>query len=1112
MPLGRFGVRNEYSLGGKKLYKDGVESEDSKVIFDGVAVAGLVGLLRQLGDLSQFAAEIFHGLQEQVVSTASRSRKLVTRIQHIEAILPSLEKAMLTQTSHIHFAYTPGSEWHPRIKAQQNHFVYSDLPHFIMDSYEECREPPRLQLLDRFDTSGRGSCLKRYTDPTFFRRASAGTEARKRDKAQRERKARKKKRLSQRSGKLPNSVSTMNNNRRQQMSSQTGRGGSSVSHTGSSFDRTSRSDSLISKEGMGFVESLSQPGISIQADKTKREVISNINKNVEETSNAVTGKGIQDGLSTDTTAPRSSNVTWDEKLETMEHMGLNHGIEDDVQSGSEKNYYLHEKDLKPVSVKIVNQGHDLSEHESIPNSGIDQRSTEATMNVKSNEPTGVNYLHDQDVKLVDEIDSLADDLSEVVSGPNVNADAPQVISESFPQLTSDNNESVETSDANHLVDNTRGSIAADNFVSDRSYSKAGISDVQYLQETILDNTKMKSEITSDKCDGRVDHHANIDSETDNFVDARNAIDSESESDFETNTQKEVKLTSICKLPEEASTGLMVKHECHSKSYNHGDGVRDGAEKPIAPLSLANLECVENELSSKLLDLATSQEQPVESASFISKETQGIEADDIDLQLAVCKPVESSSQAPRDDETACTNGSVGIPSGSTSSYPHALWTNGTLLGLRPSKPTVFGASPAVNPTPVTGTAVSNGNGHCVDQCSPKVSRPAGTMSSSVKNYYHGGTFGGDSQDFGSLKYHSHYGKSNIKNDPVTVGLGNDLNNAVSEVSNTSEDKSSLLSLLSRNLLKKGPRMSESLSYEEKNISAKHLSVDMVSPTKFDGKSKSSVNSPSASPPLEHMKISFRPIDGLENSRLKLKYPEGVDHHEMTVETFPSFQLVPGSTSVHHDMGSDSDDDTFCRSYPCVSDESAGHLSDSDSEQWESGDSSENNNDHAIDDEPHGISSIGSSDLQCLAAQPPPLPPLQWRVSRPVLLGVEDTPKRGSDSLNQSFDSHPLEDDSAKTRSTMQETDTTVMQKKEIEVAVPNVDGQKQGCHATNVDERGDFLHQIRAKSFNLKRTDAARSVSTPSLPTSNKMTAILQKASAIRQVVGSDGEDDSWSDT
>lgn len=43
-----------------------------------------------------------------------------------------------------------GSEWHPRIQNEQNHFICNDLPQFIMDSYEECHNPPRLHLLDRY--------------------------------------------------------------------------------------------------------------------------------------------------------------------------------------------------------------------------------------------------------------------------------------------------------------------------------------------------------------------------------------------------------------------------------------------------------------------------------------------------------------------------------------------------------------------------------------------------------------------------------------------------------------------------------------------------------------------------------------------------------------------------------------------------------------------------------------------------------------------------------------------------------------------------------------------------------------------------------------------------
>lgn len=48
-------------------------------------------------------------------------------------------------------------------------------------------------LLLRFDTGGPGSCLKRYSDPTFFKRVSAASDEVNAEKVLRERKARRSK-------------------------------------------------------------------------------------------------------------------------------------------------------------------------------------------------------------------------------------------------------------------------------------------------------------------------------------------------------------------------------------------------------------------------------------------------------------------------------------------------------------------------------------------------------------------------------------------------------------------------------------------------------------------------------------------------------------------------------------------------------------------------------------------------------------------------------------------------------------------------------------------------------------------------------------------------------
>ncbi|XP_075638172.1 protein SCAR2 [Castanea sativa] len=188
MPLTRYQVRSEFSLADPELYR-AADRDDPEALLEGVAMAGLVGVLRQLGDLAEFAAEIFHDLHEEVMATAARGHGLMARVQQLEAEVPSIEKEFLSQTSHSLFFSNAGVDWHPNLRAEQNLITRGDLPRFVMDSYEECRGPPRLFLLDKFDVAGAGACLKRYTDPSFFKAEAASSG--KATEVQREKKNRK---------------------------------------------------------------------------------------------------------------------------------------------------------------------------------------------------------------------------------------------------------------------------------------------------------------------------------------------------------------------------------------------------------------------------------------------------------------------------------------------------------------------------------------------------------------------------------------------------------------------------------------------------------------------------------------------------------------------------------------------------------------------------------------------------------------------------------------------------------------------------------------------------------------------------------------------------------
>ncbi|MCO5560159.1 hypothetical protein L7F22_013766 [Adiantum nelumboides] len=196
MPLSRYEIRSEYSLANPDLYR-AAEKDDPEGLLEGVAMAGLVGIIRQLGDLAEFAAEVFHDLHEDVLATAARGHELLVRVQQLEREVPLIKDLMFTKDLG-NFMYNPGVEWHVHLHYEQNHFTQGDLPRFIRSAYEDCRSPPRLFVLDRFDVTGAGACLKRFTDPSFFKMEWASSELLKAEKEQRNQKARRLKKKGQR--------------------------------------------------------------------------------------------------------------------------------------------------------------------------------------------------------------------------------------------------------------------------------------------------------------------------------------------------------------------------------------------------------------------------------------------------------------------------------------------------------------------------------------------------------------------------------------------------------------------------------------------------------------------------------------------------------------------------------------------------------------------------------------------------------------------------------------------------------------------------------------------------------------------------------------------------
>uniref|UniRef100_A0A1J3DHM7 Protein SCAR n=1 Tax=Noccaea caerulescens TaxID=107243 RepID=A0A1J3DHM7_NOCCA len=1033
MPLSRLGLRNAYGLTQTELYRN-VDREDPKEILNGVAVSGLVGILRQLGDLAEFAAEIFHGIQEEVMATASRSNQLKIRLQHIEATVPPLEKAMLAQTTHIHFAYTGGLEWHPRIPNQQNHLIYDDLPRLIMDPYEECRDPPRLHLLDKFDINGPGSCLKRYSDPTYFRRASSNlSQGNKKFQSNNKNCKIKKKKSSLRSRDMARLASMANQSARKTIASFSFSGQTSSSLTASTSDMEKKSDlqdhhshSFDSRSGSGYNECISTATSSLKTGgKPKGVFVSSsltpgsctIASVLSECETEDAQDNFQFSPSHGQAARGSSCVSWDEKAEIVEPLAVQ---KDEASEMMEKNSVVDALDEK----------------------------------ASSGEETGRVDLHSKNVE-------------------NANSES-------------------------------------------ESQQHTGIDEAREIKTGL--------EIMGEPRDS--EHET--ESEGDCFVDALNIIESESENDQGFKTSQEV-ASSPCSVTDERLEKSVCEQEVEPNSNTVEDSCRsmDG----FVDCGFRNEEkscgLVEKLSSVNVSDEMNHQDPRVSS----------------DITCSPRHDLCTSNMSSGGDNMAFTFVPAPENGSSTSSNPlyHSnlqehqkseaksdveavkLWTNGGLLGLKPLKPQVLAVPSSLS-----------------SDC--KTDERKGGSAEAEKD---------KSDDLLENSSHRHLLNNSSLATPGTQNLvGSDGKAMIVADQRECHETSSGVFGLSHKLLTNGFRKRDSFPYDRQTVPAtipendevtteksRFCDQDITEKTLMDPfRDEAPIDWFTSSPPLQHMKISLNPVDTLQASRLKLKCSDG--HNNNNNDTFSSFQLLPETATSFPD--SCSDDDTFCRSSPDMSD--TDYLGDnhslSNSEQWEeSSDSNErkeqelydsfhegrhvdNNGEPSsveIESERSGCVAVDLSYLQNPAEpSPPPFPPVQWMVSKTPSEKVDEKTQslQLQDALRFAFEKHISLSPVNKELPNI----VTSAPKPEIKVHLKNnVRQEKQKTANEKETEAGDFLQQIRTQQFNLKpvvmtTTLSAAATTDPTINT--KISAILEKANSIRQAVASnDGdESDTWSDT
>ncbi|XP_073150142.1 protein SCAR3 isoform X2 [Henckelia pumila] len=1076
MPLVRFEVRSEYALGSPELYRQ-VNKEDPKEILDGIAVSGLVGVLRQLGDLAEFAAEVFHGLQDDVMRTSSRSHKLMARVKHIESTLAPLEKAVLAQRSHLHFAYTAGSNWHAHIQCEENHFLCGDVPQFIMDSYEGCRGCPHLHLLDRFDPGGPGSCLKRYSDPTLFKRASVafGEASSKNISKNRQSRKIKKRRSNPRIREVSRGASFFDHSGRTQFA-QLNAGGNSSSQLTCSSEDIIRSDmgeqsNLDLRNGSGYIESDFCSSYPIQQEEVEsRESMSSPAKRqdgdmlhhnfLEQKATDIYG-GIQISPSRDQPNHDSSYVTWDEKTDTVESMAQEYDTSGTTQE------FDHDRNTASCSSKL-----------NFENWSVNEVSMET----------------------VDKNDVMPCD-------------------ESLPTLES-------------------GDIPVED----------------------------------------------IDSEADQFMDALNTIESESEAD--TNCAR--KIEGCCSDLDDVGADDLISSTLENQSLKsesnvladsptitvscEQDPIMESPKSTSTSYSSLNVVTAKNELNDDKdlqSDLRTGESLNLGGLQKVDIDYGAVEGCVSNTLLSGCRddilrlPIIDRARSPESQK----------PAPETSNVTSVMfWTNGSLLGVEPSKPPDYSSGNALPQNPLSKSDEKNSKASCKISPADSSTRRHGDTGNSIHRSNVGSTVASAEASSSLLPGNSEYQASRSQQDNSTSS------SRIFELSNRLFTMGANRKLLDNQNEVPGSYQTIG-AFEQKN-------TQKVAHQTFSGQSKDLIGgdlpvlSPSASPPLEHMKISFQPIDGFETSKLKLKFPDRNCNSESSRCIFPSFQLVPEVSGTPQNDVSDSDDDTFYRSSPSLEAGCISRQSESNSDRWESGESP-CSKDHDFYDSFHEISlresvstvsgdgrenhgdnlencklqppivksgvqisksqhsfDLHNSDTQnrsfreeltnganqqhplgpqfIISPTTPPLPPAQWRGMKLNQKAMDNNSEEFPKPSKYAFDlklsgstvSQQPKPAPLNQNHTFENSD--IQNSKQSGLRESDAKQRDNGLKGGGVDEKEDFLHQIRTRSFSLRPTKTTKPIVHSVGHANIKVTAILKKANAVRQAVGSD-DDGTWSD-
>ncbi|XP_074588280.1 LOW QUALITY PROTEIN: SCAR-like protein 2 [Curcuma longa] len=1197
MPLVRLEVRNEYGLGDPELYKKSLRKEGPKAILDGVAVAGLVGILRQLGDLAEFAADVFHDLHEQITTTAGRSRKMMARVRKIESAIPSIEKVVKGQTSHIHFAYFAGSDWHTHIPHGQNLLLSSELPRFMMDSYEECRDPPRLFLLDKFDHSGTGACLKRYSDPSYFKRvwAASDTEGAKNDL--KEKKVQKFKRKGTRFSVAENQqeIYSACHHSSENRKYDRGENFASLSTDGYSIslenenisspelrlnhEISSRSTSFGSKTKESFVEETSYADPQMMPAELGYRLP---NPNLHGNDSGLSVSALQDEPSTedsdDVSQPGSlkeqsmprSSVTWEEKTEIVKltsPSSCNDILVDRVQVLQE-GAIVENSDSLELNSELMDAEHAKLEalvHEDIVFHSVKTPEFLSGVNHFDEVTSETDNYVDAPITMDSESETEVECYTKMEIQAISNTNSLGMESETGEdQIISVQNPHTHDAEAPASLDSAQTQNGTGNFLHLNSLNGSEHVQSSYATKLVLNQDYLipnnACEINAPDISEIKDHHECNDG----------GLSSKSGASCGLTVQPD----------EAASEPSILAHSLHTDApsmpsvqlWTNGDlfGVEPSKPPELGAVNKDNKNYISNSRGSKTGFSSCT----VKSQMFVNE--PGPKSDGA---FTVLDPASVDFSSEMDVDSECTLVSY-VPQNSAGGQLSARRN----LSVRMSTDVEIKQHSHMPVQPYSQSELLN-NSHdshssSNDACLNKLelTRTNEINGAPPRDSYCIGSSAGPSQStMGTSSSFSELERKFLSNTVQRKVLPT-TNSGNTSMESTKPEGNSCL-----NDNKEEPNIVASQTLYKQNINEKATLVSEMKQT-----SSTQHYPEKGSPPLEYMKISFHPINGLENTRLKLDFSSGSLHENNEDFIFPSFQLLQGPVETLPEVCSESDDDTFCRSCPYSSEDLLSPCSYSNSEQWDKDESSEYF-DHEFKDisrrfqssttsisRPMGSGQMDHADMHIPEAEidksklpfhlgsmmelpgfnsvlssikqegiyhsfpenlanaevvpkdeaPPPLPPMQWRSSKPSItlegydnfknnlgcldglqaLRISPSQKKEQNSpinscIGQAVLEHPKEE--------------VVMS--DIRLDQRKLNEQQRVTHRashTEVDMREDMLQQIRNKKFSLRRTTTSTPRDIPHHPTTNAANAnvntILQKASAIRQAFVS-SDDDNWSD-